>query len=177
MNRKKIFIITLILIVIFLLIFVIFHNISITKNDANEISEYTPQEEINNVQLRTTTISLYFLNPETSNLEPEGRLIDSSFLLDNPYKYIVEQLINGPINENLKNVFPENTKILNATLNNNCVVLDFSEEISKYVDETQKYNIINSILNSLSQLNEVNSIKITINNSPANGMEREYVIN
>ena len=123
---------------------------------------------------RETILTLYFLDPETNSLKSEGKLVDSNILLDNPYKLIVQSLIDGPKSETLKSVFPENTRILNATLTKNCVTLDFSEEILNYTDDTHKYNIINSILNSLTQLTEVNSIKFLVNGSQNDKFNEEY---
>ena len=43
-----------------------------------------------------------------------------------------------------------------------------------FKDDVQKYNVINSILNSLTELNEVNSIKILVNNQTNENFEEEY---
>ena len=114
------------------------------------------------------------LDKETQTIKSEGKLIDSSELLNNPYQLIVQYLIDGPQNENLQSVFPEKTRIIDAKLEKNCVILNFSEEILNYQDDTQKYNMINCILNSLTQLNEVNSIKFTINGETKNQLNEEY---
>ena len=74
----------------------------------------------------------------------------------------------------MQSVFPEKTRIIDAKLEKNCVILNFSEEILNYQDDTQKYNMINCILNSLTQLNEVNSIKFTINGETKNQLNEEY---
>ena len=97
-------------------------------------------------------------------------------MLQNPYKIIVQKLIEGPSDNSLINVFPENTRLIEASLQNNCVTLNFSDDLLNFKDEAQKFNIINSILNSLAQLNEVNSIKILINNEPHQGIDQEYSI-
>ena len=170
--KKKPLVIVIILIIIGILAYFLINNISITKN--NEYMDYTPQEEISENQTRQTSINLYFLNPETNTLKYEGRAVNTNELLKNPYKLIVEKLIEGPENNTLKKVFPENTRLIDANLNNNCVTLNFSEEFMNFKDDTQKYNIINSILDSLTQLNEVESIKILINNETKDGLSQEY---
>lgn len=101
-------------------------------------------------------------------------MINTNDLLNNPYKEIVEKLIEGPTEENLIKVFPDNTHIIDAKLSNNCIILNFSEELLNFKDDNQKYNIINSLLNTLTQLNEVNSIKILINNEPNDKINKEY---
>lgn len=167
--KKRFFLILLIFIIIGIVIYFIFNHISITKNN-----DYTPEEEISDSQSRETTITLYFLNPENNQLKSEGKNISTTELLKNPYKAIVQKLIEGPSNEKLQNVFPENTHLIDATLSNNCVMLNFSDELLNIKDDIQKYNIINSLLNSLTQLNEVNSIKILINNEPNDKISQEY---
>ena len=164
-NKKTLFLLISVLLIILLsLFFIIKHYISTSNTD--NYSEYTPQEEINLSQLRQTTINLYFLD-SNGNLKIESKQIDSVELLQNPYKRIIEILLEGPKNQDLHSPFPENTKILDSGIENNCVTLDFSNELLDFKDDTQKQNIINSILNTLKQLNEVNSFKIIINNLPS----------
>ena len=161
-NKKFLFLLILVLAIILVLIFFIVQNFS--SPDNQNIEEYTPEEEISDSQLRETIVTLYFFDKNSNTLKSEGKLIDSVLLLQNPYKELVNLLISGPSSETLSNVFPENTHILDAYIKNNCVTLDFSEELLNFENEDQKYNIINSVLNTLSQLNEVNSIEFLINN-------------
>jgi len=161
-NKKILFLFIIILAIILSLIFLIVKNFNLENTE--EIEEYTPEEEISESQLRETIVTLYFLDQNTNTLKSEGKLVDSIILLQNPYKELVNLLLAGPSSQNMSNVFPENTQILDAYIKNNCVTLDFSEELLNFKDENQKYNIVNSILNTLAQLNEVNSIQILINN-------------
>ena len=71
-----------------------------TKEKDEEIIEYTPQEEISEEQMRQTMVSLYFKSGE--EIVPEARLIDVKELLENPYKEILEMLIEGPKNSSLE---------------------------------------------------------------------------
>ena len=52
--------------------------------------------------------------------------------------------------------------------------MNFSEEILNYQDDTQKFNIINSLLNTLTQFNEVTAIKILVNNETNDKISQEY---
>lgn len=173
-NKKTLLIIICSLIIIGIVVFMIINSKSNEEGALGGLIEYTPQEEISDEQMRETMVTLYFLNSETKELKSEGKLINATELLENPYKRIVELLIEGPNNSDLANVFPENTRILDAKIENHCVTLNFSEEIAKFKDDVQKYNIINSILNSLTQLNEVDSIKILVNNQPNECFDEEY---
>ena len=109
-------------------------------------------------------ISLYFINPESNSLVPEARRVDVKNLLENPYKVMVELLIDGPKNDKLTKSVPEGTRVNNARLKNNMVELDLSKEFI----ENQNGDIENaslsiySIVNTLTELNEVNSVKILI---------------
>ena len=146
-----------------------------SKNQTTgKIKEYTPAEEISEAQLRETKVLLYFLDKTSNNLKSEGKLIDSALLLQNPYKELINLLIEGPSNDTLLKVFPDNTQVLDAYIKNGCVSIDFSEEILNVENEEQQYNIINSILNTLTQLNEVNSIKILVNNESSDYFKEEY---
>ena len=170
--KKKYLLLLSVLIIIGLIVYWVFNHISITKN--NSYMDYTPAEEISESESRQTTVLLYFLDSQTNQLKSEGKLLNSNELLKNPYKLIVEKLIEGPNDENLQKVLPENTKIIDANLSNDCVILNFSEEILNYKDDTQKFNIINSLLNTLTQFNEVNTIKILVNNEANDKISQEY---
>ena len=172
MKNKNLFPIILLIIVIIIALLAIMTT-SVEKT-SNNTGDFTPEEEISNNSLRETIVTLYFVDKDGNNIKSEGKLIDSSALLENPYKTIVQFLIDGPKSDSLNTVFPENTKILNATLEKNCVILNFSEELLNFADDTQKYNIINSLLNSLTQLTEVNSIKIQVNNEEVQQFNEEY---
>ena len=135
------------------------------KNEEEQVEEYTPQEEISEDQLRQTIVSLYFPEKETKELTPEARLVDIKEIINNPYEKIVNLLIEGPKNDKNEKIIPENTKLLKAYMEQDCLILDFSSEILNYnkEDEKAKDNIKNSLLKSLTQLTEVNSIKILVN--------------
>lgn len=134
------------------------------KSAETTIEEYTPEEEISENQLRQTIVSLYFPSKETKELTPEARLVDIKEIINNPYEKIVNLLIEGPKNDKNEKIIPENTKLLKAYMDGECLVLDFSSEILNYdkTNEKAKENIENSLLKSLTQLTEVNNIKILV---------------
>lgn len=164
-KKKNLFIIIgIISMCLFLTLFFI-NFIDIESNNTNTLTEgYTPQEEISDEQMRNTVVSLYFTENSSNTIKSEGRLIDSRELLINPYKTLTQLLIDGPKTETLVSVFPEGTKIIETSFENGNVTLNFSPEILNFSDDTQKYNIINTLLSTLSELNEVNSFNIIINN-------------
>ena len=73
MNKKKLILFFLLLVLIGVVAYFIINNITISKNEKESYLNYTPQEEISDEQSRETSISLYFLNPETNQLKSEGK--------------------------------------------------------------------------------------------------------
>lgn len=177
MKNKKIILLFLILLII---IFIVgFFAIKYVKNKKEEEikNEYIPQEEISEEQLRETIVSLYFVEKESNMIKPEARLVNVKELLQSPYNILVELLIEGPKNEKLKTIIPENTKLLNSSLDGECLILDFSNEFLNYSNEDskEKDNLINSIVNTVTELNEVNKVKFLINGQINEALKDEYI--
>ena len=150
MNKKLIIIISVIIILL-IICFFIFRNIFIKKEEI--IEEYIPEEEISDEQLRETIITLYFENIENKNLNPEARKIDANNLINNPYEYLINLLIQGPKSEKLKSTIPEGTKLNSARLEGEIVIIDFSAEfINVNNEEINEQNIINEILFTLTRI-------------------------
>ena len=126
------------------------------------VEEYIPQEEIAEEQVRQTIVSLYFPNKETNEINPEARLIDIKEIINDAYEKLANLLIEGPKNEKNKKVIPEGTKLNKTYLEQDCVVLDFSNEFLNYTNETEKENSIKCIVNTLTELTEINKVKILI---------------
>ena len=158
MNKKVIFIIIFIIILL-AGVFLIFFNKP--KEEENEI---LPEEEIAVSQERKTMVSLYFRNKINNELEPEIRLIDVKELINNPYTTILELLIEGPKKENLEKLIPEGTEVLNVKLEGENLILDFSKEFieNQEQDEVKEKQIIESIVKTMTELTEVDSIKILV---------------
>lgn len=133
----------------------------INNNKEEQIKEYTPQEEISDEQMRQTMISLYFR--DNNNLIPEARLIDVKELINEPYEKILNMLLEGPKNDNLQKIFPEGTKINKIERQGENLVLDFNEKILEIQGEENEKILINSLVKTLTELTEINGIKININ--------------
>ncbi len=133
-------------------------------NNKQEIQEYTPGEEVTEEQERETIISIYYKSKDTGELIPEDRRIDSKELLENPYKRIVELLMEQPKSEELESVIPNNVKLVDAQVKGTTVEIVFSKELSNVVlkNEEEKNIINDALLKTLQQLNEVNDIKVII---------------
>jgi len=72
-------------------------------------------------------------------------------------------LIDGPSTDGLSAIIPTGTKINKVQLNGDVLEADFSSELTKGISSGQKDQIISSITDTVIQLNEVNSVKITVN--------------
>lgn len=162
MNKKLFIIIVAILILVIIGVggyLLIKNNFQPTEN------EIQPEEEITDEQMRQTIVTLYYKNKETKELMPEGRMIDSKELLSDPYTTLIELLIEAPKSENLQSVIPEGTRVIKAELKGDILYLDLSKEfIDNHEGGEEAENLtIYSIVNTVTELNEVNSVKILIN--------------
>ena len=178
-KNKKAIIAIITLIIIIIAGYFISKNINIEKNDntAEEYQDYTPQEEISDEQLRQTKVVLYFANADTGELESEIKIVDANTLLQNPYKELISLLIKGPQSSNLKKLIPEGTNLHDAKLENSCVIINVSNEFLNYENEENKLKIINSIVNTLTNLKEVDSVKFLINGEQNEKLSEVYVKN
>ena len=146
------------------------------KQVSSQLEEYTPQEEITEEQMRETIVNLYFYNNETGELASEARLIDAIELIQNPYMQLVQMLIEGPKNDKLSNLMPEGEKVNSATINENCVTVDMSIEMLNHTeDKDLKNKMINSIVNTLTELTEVETVKFLIDGEENAEFNEEYV--
>lgn len=177
MKDKKAFIIFGVLLIVILIGGYLEIKFVKNKKEETAVTEYTPEEEISQEQLRETIVSLYFPSKENNKLVPEARLIDIKEIINTPYEKLVNLLIEGPKNEKNKKIMPENTKLLKTYLESDCVTLDFSSEFLNFnkEDEEEKNNLINSLVNTLTELTEVNRVKILINGEINEEFSKEYV--
>ena len=158
MNRKTLVIIIVLVIAIAITGILLWSNRS--KNTEENVIQ--PQEEITDEQMRTALVTLYYMNKETKELTPEGKMIDVKKLLTDPYETLINLLIEQPKNEKLQSAIPNGTKVLGAELKGDVVYLDLSNEFIEN-NSVEEKTIINAIVNTLTELNEVNGVKILIN--------------
>lgn len=174
-NRKKIIAIITSILIILIGIF-IYNNISIEKQN-DEYQDYTPQEEISEEQMRQTKVILYFANSETGELESETKIVDANLLINEPYKEIMNWLIKGPQSSNLKKLIPDGTAMHDIKVEKSCAIINLSSEFLNYETEENKLKIINSIVNSLTNLKEIESVKFLINGEENEKFSEIYVKN
>lgn len=139
------------------------------------VEEYIPEEEINDEQNRQTIVTLYFIDAQTNEIIPEARSIDVANLIKTPYDKIINLLIEGPKSEKLKSIIPEGTILLGTSISSDCVTINFSKEFLNHNDEDSKTKAINTIVKSLTELTEVNSVKIMIEGKENDSLKDTYV--
>ena len=172
MKKNLIFKVILIIAVIVILAVIVVLNFSteVVENVENE-TVIEPEQEISEEQMRQTDITLYFEDKESYQLVKEERKVDAKELIDNPYLYVINLLINGPKDEKLQNSIPEGTKVNKIELKNDCAYVDLSKEFLN----SSGMNPIYSIVNTLTELKEVNSVKILIDGEEQDNMKEPFV--
>ena len=173
-RRKLIAIITFLLIL--MLAFFVYRNISIEKKK-DEYQDYTPQEEISEEQSRQTKVTLYFENIDTGELETEIKVMDANILINNPEEELINLLIKGPQSINLKKLIPDWTVLHDIKIEKSCAIINVSNEFLNYENEENKLKIINSIVNTLTNLKEIKSIKFLVNGEQNEKLPDVYVKN
>lgn len=162
-------------IIIIVLLAVMF---TLKKTEEEELVEYIPQEEISDEQYMQTMVTLYFKESTTGNLMPEARLIDAKLLVENPYATLLDLLIQGPKNETLERIIPQGTKVNQVVFEKGIVTVDFSEEFIRDIrlGEEEEMKIVNSVVNTLFELTEVNGVKILVNGEENKGFADQAVL-
>ena len=167
--KKRVFIGVFLIISLIGLIYMIVIN-SIFKKNNEIVNQYIPEIEISDSELRKTIVNLYFVD-SNGKLNREERIIDSKELLRNPYISLIRMLLEGPDSSDLKSVIPNGTKIIDARLNKKCVIVNLSKEFIEEsdIDINQRKNRIYMIVNTLTELNEVQSVKFLIEGEEIEG--------
>ena len=86
-------------------------------------------------------------------------------------------LIKGPQSSNLKKLIPDGTAMHDIKVEKSCATINLSSEFLNYETEENKLKIINSIVNSLTNLKEINSVKFLINGEENENLSEVYLKN
>jgi hypothetical protein len=150
-------------------------------NRRGDLGDKQQQKYINpEPQISEVNVTLYFKHYLADYLVPEKRTVQKG---SQSIEYVVvSELLKGPTKFERVAVMPPNVKVLDVTRNGDTVFVNLSEEFRGDIDlaavrkdnvpEEQKENVlaqmkrlcIYSIVNSLTELDGVNRVKILVNN-------------
>jgi len=127
----------------------------------------------------TRKVSLYFAVSTDTDfyLTEEIREIPVSKEL---YKSVLEELIKGPQSDQLSPTIPSNVKVNSVKISDNTATVDFSKEIITNNQEiphssTTEVLAIYSIVNTLTEFEEIKKVKITIEGKDSGQVDGLYI--
>lgn len=175
---KKLRNIFLIVSIIFIIIFLTFILLKRKNNSINEVEEFhnievQPEEEVPETSNYETNIKLFLIDPTSGILTGEDVVLDARELVDNPYKYIINLLINPPDSLKVESAIPKGTKINNCVMNKGVLTVDLSNEFLN----SSGTNSIYSIVNTMSQFNEIDSVIFRINGEENDQLKEKFIKN
>ena len=117
------------------------------------------------------TSHLYLLN-EDNYLVKVDYLITKNDIKDKVLNIIEELNVNNKKYLPLKGIIPSNTKINNIELDKDTIILDFSKDLLK-VNKNMEEKVIESIVYSLIELDDIKNVKILIDGKQLNKLEKK----
>lgn len=133
----------------------------------NPIEEkQTPKTTTTTQPVKKTEIELYFGNNQGDKIVKEMRSVNTS---SNLPKTALEQLVAGPESKDLISTIPEGTRILNIDVIKGVAYANFSSELSTrhWGGSAMEALTIQSIVDTLTQFDGVEKVKILLDGSPA----------
>lgn len=109
-------------------------------------------------------LTLYFSNQEGTALIPETRTVVHS-ANTSLERLVVEQLVAGPSDDGANPVIPKETRILNISVAENICYVNFDSSFLAGVPNTSEKLAVYAIVDSLTELQTVNKVQITVNGS------------
>ncbi|MDF2589202.1 MAG: hypothetical protein K0S41_3043 [Anaerocolumna sp.] len=110
-------------------------------------------------------VTVYFSNETGTALVPSNLKItyDGNASIE---KLIIEQLVHGPIEENMIKTLPEGTELIKVSTKDGICYVDFNEKFLEKVSGIKDEVVLYSVVNSLDELSTINKVQFTINGSP-----------
>lgn len=110
------------------------------------------------------TLLLYFSSKDGTELMEEERTVlnDSSMAME---KLVMKLLIEGPTDDETRAVLPDTVSVLDISIRSGTCYVNFDSSFLTDTMELPPEIIIYSIVNSLSELNDVSQVQIMVNGS------------
>ncbi len=126
--------------------------------------------DFNTGDMSEKEITLYFADSQAMYMVPEKRSVflkkdikDADF-----YRIVLEELIKGPVSENLYRTIPEEVKIEYVELDGDLLKVDFSEEMhtKHWGGAAGEAMTIYSIANTMTEFEEIKGVMPTVDGGP-----------
>lgn len=142
------------------------------KGEAPPVPEKT---ESTAAEVTYKEVSLYFVDETADQLAVETRSVVNQTGLA---KTTLQELLTGPATEALSSYIPAGTTVQSINIEDSglCTV-DFSKELQNAeLNSSEEKYVIESILNTLSQFDAVNTVQIRINGNVVNSLAGHWDI-
>lgn len=126
----------------------------------NDVDEDQPVEDEEVIESSELTINVYYADAMGEYLVGEARVISS----ENKYVDALNELMKLPIDSSLFQLIPDTTKINSIVVKDGLAKVDFSKSFveDRFVSDTVDILLIYSIVNTLTEFPEVNSVSFYI---------------
>ena len=111
-----------------------------------------------------TKLTLYFANKSGTELVKETRTVHYSTNISLE-KLVMEQLIEGPKKSSSMSTLPSGTKLITVTVVDGVCYVNLSDSFKNQNPEVNEEIVLYSIVNSLTELQSVKQVQISINGS------------
>lgn len=119
------------------------------------------QKESPNNQI-TENINLYYGDANNEKFVTEEQEITYDSTNEDKYKVALEELIKGPTNSSYQANINKNTKVNGITKQGNDLTVDLSSEFNQFGGSIAEVIAVGSVVNTLTQFDEVKRVKILI---------------
>jgi len=132
-----------------------------TSEEEIAVEETTEEEQPEEqAEAEEITINVYYSDQMAEYLIPESRIISS----ENKYTDALYELMKKPIDSSLTPLVPDTATINSVTVEEGNAKVDFSQEFldDRFVSDTVDILLLYSIVNTLTQFPEINSVTLYI---------------
>lgn len=145
------------------------------KTKEGEAPPTPGQTESTSADVTYKEVSLYFVDENSKDLAVETRSVINQVGLA---KTTLQELLTGPTTESLSSYIPEGTTVQSINIEEGglCTV-DFSKELqSAALNSSEEKYVIESIVNTLSQFDSVNTVQIRVDGNVVNSIAGHWDI-
>lgn len=120
-----------------------------------------------------TTLTLYFSSADGTYLEKETRSVhySSNISMD---KLVMEQLMEGPKKAGLMGTIPSGTSLITISTVDGICYVNLDSSFQNQSNEITEQVVLYSIVNSLTELNDIEKVQLSINGSTSGKCRYDY---